>query len=111
MKIKIKVNDKVQIMAGKDQGKSGKVLQVLPDMEKIVVEGINTMYKHIRSRKRDEKGQRVQFNGPIAISNVRLLCPKCNKPSRLGIKTSQSTEDADKKTRARFCKKCNEVID
>lgn len=111
MKIKIKVNDKVQIMTGKDKGKNGKVLQVLPDMGKIVVEGINIMYKHIRSKKRGEKGQRVQFNGPIAISNVKLLCPKCNKPSRLAMKVSKATENAKQTIKARVCKKCNEVID
>jgi len=98
-------------MSGKDKGKVGKVLQILPEMNKVVAEGINVMYKHLKSRQRGEKGQRVQFNGPVVTSNLMLVCPKCNKPSRLGFKTSQSVEDASKKTKARFCKKCNEVID
>lgn len=106
MKMKIKVSDKVQVMAGKDKGKTGKVLQVLPDMEKVVVEGINVMYKHIRSQKKGEKGQRVQFNGPIVLSNLMLICPKCNKPSRVGVKLGES-----RKAKARVCKKCKEVID
>lgn len=109
--MKIKVNDKVQVMTGKDKGKSGKVLQVLPEMGKVVVEGINVMYKHLKAKSKSEKGQRVQFNGPLTIGNLMLLCPKCNKASRLGIRISKSTEDASKKTKARFCKKCNEVID
>jgi large subunit ribosomal protein L24 len=102
---KVKVNDKVNIVKGKDKGKTGKVLQILPEMNKVVVEGINTMYKHIRSQRSGEKGQRVQFNGPVAISNIQVICPKCAKPARLGVKVS------DTNTKARFCKKCNEVID
>jgi large subunit ribosomal protein L24 len=105
MKQKIKVNDQVSITTGKDKGKTGKVIQILPTMDKIVVEGINTMYKHIKSQKKGEKGQRIQFNGPVRVSNVVLLCPKCNKTSRLGIKVLES------KQKARFCKKCNEIID
>lgn len=106
MKFKIKVNDKVTVIAGKDKGKSGKVLQVMPENNKIVVEGINTMYKHIKSRQKGEKGQRVQFNGPVAVSNLMLACPKCNKNAKIGIKMSE-----DGKQKSRFCKKCNEVID
>ena len=102
---KVKLNDKVTIMKGKDKGKTGKVLQILPEMNKVVVEGINVMYKHIRSQKRGEKGQRVQFNGPVAISNLQVVCPKCAKAARLGIKVSENNQ------RTRFCKKCNEVIE
>jgi large subunit ribosomal protein L24 len=111
MKMKIKVNDKVQVMSGKDKGKTGKVLQILPDMNKVVAEGINVMYKHLKAKSKTEKGQRVQFNGPVMLSNLMLLCPKCNKASRLGIRISENTGDEIKKTKARFCKKCNEVID
>ncbi|RJR10304.1 50S ribosomal protein L24 [Candidatus Parcubacteria bacterium] len=109
--MRIKINDKVQVMSGKDKGKTGKVLQILPDSNQVVVEGINTMYKHLRSRQKGEKGQRVQFNGPVAISNLQVVCPKCNKVSRLGTKMAEASESAKKKTKARFCKKCQEVID
>ncbi len=105
MKQKIKINDQVSITAGKDKGKTGKVIQILPDMDRVVVEGINTMYKHIKSQKKGEKGQRIQFNGPVRVSNMMLLCPKCNKASRLGIKILEN------KQKSRFCKKCNEIID
>lgn len=108
-KFRIKVNDRVTVIAGKDKGKAGKVLQILPYMNKIVVEGVNVMYKHLRSQKKGEKGQRVQFNGPLAISNVLLNCPKCGKNSRLGIKTSKG--ENQKIVRARFCKQCKEVIE
>lgn len=109
MTSKIKVNDKVQITTGKDQGKTGKVLQILPDMDKVVVEGINVMYKHMRPQKRGEKGQRVQFNGPITVSNVMLICPKCSQLSRTGIKIS--TAENGQRAKSRVCKKCKEVID
>ena len=104
-KFRIKINDKVQVMAGKDRGKTGKVLQILPEMDKVVIEGVNVMYKHLRPQKKGEKGQRVQFNGPLAVSNVSLLCPKCGRPARLGIRQSAAG------AKARFCKKCQEVID
>ena len=110
-KMNIKISDKVVIITGKDKGKDGKVVQILPAMNKVVVEGVNVMYKHLKSRQKGEKGQRVQFNGPVIISNLMLICPKCNKPSRLGIKISKGTEDVSTKTKARFCKKCKEVID
>lgn len=104
--MKLKINDKVKVIAGKDKGKSGKVIQVMPTMNKIVVEGINVMYKHLRGRKNSEKGQRVQFNGPIAVSNTMLLCPSCSKPTRIGYKTAEGS-----KTKQRFCKKCKAVIE
>ncbi len=106
MRTKIKVNDKVTVLTGKDKGKSGKVIQVLPGMSKIVIDGINIMYKHLKPQKKGEKGQRVQFNGPVSISNIMLICPKCNKAARLGVKTSEES-----KQKARFCKKCKEAID
>ena len=108
--MKIKVNDKVKILAGRDKGKSGKVLQILPSSEKLVVEGVNLMYKHLRPQKKGEKGQRVQFNGPINISKVLLLCPKCSQAVKVGVKISTSSE-SKQKTKSRFCKKCQEVID
>ncbi|PWB38419.1 MAG: 50S ribosomal protein L24 [Parcubacteria group bacterium] len=108
-KYKIKVNDKVAVSSGKDKGKTGKVLQILPDMKKLVVEGINVMYKHMRPQKKGEKGQRVQFNGPIAISNVILVCPKCGRNSRVGMRLASSA--TNKKIKERFCRKCKEIID
>lgn len=108
MHTKIKINDKVSITAGKDKGKSGKIIQILPELNKVVVEGVNVMYKHVKAQKRGEKGQRIQFNGPVPLSNVILICPKCGKLARTGVKVATS---GDKKVKSRFCKKCNEVID
>ena len=103
---KIKVNDKVIVLTGKDKGKKGQVTQILPSMDKAVVEGVNIMYKHLKPKKRGEKGQRIQFNGPLHLSNLALICPQCQKVVRSGLKLSENS-----KNKVRFCKKCQEVID
>ena len=112
MKIKYRVNDQVKILTGKDKGETGKIIQVLPDLGKIVIDGANIMYKHLKPRRSNEKGQRVQFNGPMDVSNVALLCPKCGRASRIAYKISAGKgEQADKQIKNRICKKCSEVID
>ena|SRR3989344_4552282 len=82
---KIKVNDIVRIMAGKDKGKEGKVMQVFPREERVVVDGVNKMYKHIRSPRRGEKGQRIEFFGPLHLSNVQLVAEKAKSVGRVGF--------------------------
>lgn len=83
-RLRLKTGDTVLVRTGKDAGKRGKVLQVFPQQQRIVVEGVNTMTKNIRSRQSKDKGQRVQFNNPIHASNVMLVDPKTNQPTRLG---------------------------
>ena len=102
--MKLKVGDKVEIILGKDRSKSGKIIQVFQKENKIVVEGLNKIKKHMRANKKGEKGQIIELSGPITVSNVMLICPKCSKKSRIGYKV----ED---KTKQRVCKKCNETIE
>ena len=102
--MKIKKGDKVKILSGKDKGKAGKVLQVFRDHKKISVEGINLLFKNMRPRKQGQKGQKIQFPAPLAISNVILLCPKCNKITRSSHKILEN------KKKVRICKKCKEII-
>src|SRR3989339_1037281 len=108
--MKIKKNDKVKLIAGKDKGKTGKVIQVIISDQKVVVEGLNLMIKHQRPKKQGEKGQRIQFPSPIDISSVALVCPKCNKITRVGFQISKSTKtESDQKIKTiknRICKKC-----
>lgn len=92
--LNIKTGDTVIIRTGKDRGKKGKVLQVFTREQRVVVEGINQMTKNIRSRKQGDKGQRVQFNAPLHVSNVMFVDPKSGQPSRLGGRLV-----ADKKVR------------
>ncbi|MBU0546050.1 50S ribosomal protein L24 [Patescibacteria group bacterium] len=102
--MKIKTNDKVKIVRGKDSGKEGKVIQVFANENKVVVEGANIMKKHVRSRKGGDKGQTIELAAPLRVENVMMLCPRCNRAARVGYKM-----DGDRKKRA--CHKCHEFID
>ncbi len=102
--MKIKTNDKVKITSGKNNGKEGKVIQVFATEGRVVVEGANLMKKHVRTRKAGEKGQVIELSAPLRVENVMLVCPKCNRPARIGYKL-----DGDKKKRV--CHKCHEFID
>ena len=101
--MKIKKDDTVVVIKGKDRGKSGKVLQILSSENRIVIEGVNKLYKHLKQRKGKEKGERVEFNAPISSSNVMVFCSKCKKPVRVGIKIQE-------KKKTRVCKKCQNII-
>lgn len=101
--MKIKKGDQVIIISGKYRGKKGKVLKVLPKEKKTVVEKVNLVKKHVRPRKSGEKGQIVEMPSPFHISNVKLICSKCGKVTRVGFKISG-------KKKYRFCKKCGKEI-
>lgn len=98
--MKIKTGDKVKVIAGRkeNQGKTGKVLQVLKNKQTnqayVVVDGVNLRKKHLRSRRAGEKGQTIELASPIHISNVMLIDPKSDKPTRVGYK-----KEGDKKVR------------
>jgi large subunit ribosomal protein L24 len=101
--MKIKKNDQVQIMAGKDRGKRGKVLRTIPSSNKLVVEGLNVIKKHKKARRGGEKGQRIEIAAPLSVSNVTLVCPNCGKLTRVEFKV-----EGDNKSR--ICKKCKAQI-
>jgi len=110
--MKIKKEDKVKIIAGKDKGKTGKVLQVFPSKKTVSVEGRNLLIKHLRPNREGEKGQRIEFPAPLNVSNLMLICPKCGKDTRVGCKIVKSnTEGSNKKTKSRVCKKCGQIIE
>jgi large subunit ribosomal protein L24 len=101
--MKIKKNDQIQIIAGKDRGKRGKVLRTIPKLNKIVVEGLNVIKKHNKAKKSGEKGQRIEIPAPLSVSNVMLICPNCSKITRIEYKV-----EGDNKSR--ICKKCKAQI-
>lgn len=107
---KIKSGDKVKVIAGKDRGKKGKVLQVFPLKNKVSVEGINLAIKHMRPRRQNEKGQKIEFPAPLSVSNLMIICPKCNKPTRIKYKILDKAEKKSEKKK-RMCGKCKELID
>ena len=95
----IKKNDKVVVLSGKDKGKEGKVLEAMPADKKVVVEGINAATCHMKPRKQGEEGGIIRREIPMYVSKVQLVCPKCEKGTRVGHKI----EDGKK---VRICKKC-----
>ncbi|MDD4900493.1 MAG: 50S ribosomal protein L24 [Patescibacteria group bacterium] len=110
--MKIKKGDKVKILAGKDKGKTGKVLQVFPLGNRASIEGLNLLIKHMRPRKQGEKGQRIEFPAPLDLSNVILVCKACDRPTRVGYKYIEVVKNEVKhKKKVRVCKKCKQAID
>ena len=105
--MKIKRNDNVTVIAGKDKGKTGKVLRVFPDDQKIVVEGINLMAKHIRARSAGQKGQKTYIPARLNVAKVMVVCSHCNKPTRIGYRLLGPEA---KENKERMCKKCKSPI-
>jgi len=105
VKLHVKKDDTVMILAGKDKGKTGKVLRVLPDKQRVLVENLNIIKRHTRPTQRNSEGGIIEKEASIAISNVQLVCTSCNKPARTG---QRSLDDGSK---VRYCKKCNEIVD
>lgn len=103
-KFKIKKGDTVLVQVGKDRGKTGKVLAMLPTEGRLVVEGRNIVKKHVRPRRRGEKGQRVEAPSPMPIARVMLVCPSCRAATRVSIRRPAPH------TRERVCKKCQAII-
>lgn len=102
--MKIKKNDMVLIIKGKDRNKTGKVLRVFPNLNKVIVEGINIITKHVKPKSQGQKGEKIHIAAPISLSNTKLICPQCSKATRVGFSLS-----GEKKTR--ICKKCERAID
>jgi len=101
--MKIQKGDKVIMMAGKDRGKSAKVLNVDSKLGRVVVDGLNMTKKSMKPKKQGEKGQIVSIPMPVDISNIQIVCSSCGKPTRVGTKI----EGENKK---RYCKKCNATV-
>ena len=102
--MKVKKNDNVLVVTGKDAGKTAKVLAVLPKTNKVVVEGVNVQKKHKKARSAQEVSQIVEQAGAIDASNVMVVCPACDKAVRVAYKV-----EGDKKVRV--CKKCGAILD
>jgi large subunit ribosomal protein L24 len=102
--MKIKKGDKVTIIAGKDRSKSGSVLSIITKTNKIIVDGLNLITRHVKPKKSGEKGQKIKVPAPLSISNVSLICPKCKKNTRIGYMVTE-------KGKSRVCKKCKASID
>ena len=104
---RIKQGDTVEVIAGKDLGERGSVVSVLVKQNRVIVEGVNLLKKHQKARQagnQQVQAQILEFNGPIHLSNVMLVCPSCDKATRVGFRY---TEEGRK---VRYCKKCDSDI-
>ncbi len=104
-KVHVRVNDTVYVLSGKDRAHVGKVVKVLPDKGRVIVQGANMVQKHNKPTQTNPQGGISEQEGSIAASNVMLVCEKCKKPTKIGHKL------LDNGAKIRFCKKCNEEID
>jgi large subunit ribosomal protein L24 len=105
MKANLKKDDTVLVIAGKERGKSGKVVRVLAERDKVLVERINMIKRHQKPAGSQSPGGIVEKEAALDISNVMLLCASCDKPTRVGRK------ELDNGTHVRVCRSCGEVID
>ena len=110
--LNVKKGDTVVVISGKDKGKKGKIMVAQPDDERVVVQGAAMVTRHIKPRKQGQPGGRIEKEGPIHASNVMLVCPKCDKPTRIAHKLKEVEISGEKKQKSvRVCKKCGKVID
>jgi large subunit ribosomal protein L24 len=101
--MKFKKGDNVKVVIGKDKGKTGKIDQVFPKLGKVLVNGVNMYKRHLKARSQTQPSEIVTLTKPLPEENVVLVCPKCNKTTRVGYKI-------EKKVKTRVCKKCNSEI-
>jgi large subunit ribosomal protein L24 len=101
-KFKIRKDDTVEIIAGKDKGKRGAIVRVVADKDRVIVAGANLVKKAMKKRSQQDRGGIVEIEAPIHVSNVQIVCKKCG-PTRIGYKI-----DGDKKIRV--CRKCGEAL-
>ncbi|MBI3978767.1 MAG: 50S ribosomal protein L24 [Chloroflexi bacterium] len=102
---RIRKDDTVQVIAGKSKGKTGKVHRVIPKESRVIVEGANIVKRHVRPRPGIRQAGIVEMEAPIHLSNVMLVCSRCDRPTRVGFRY---LEDG---TKVRYCKRCQEVIE
>lgn len=104
MAAKVRKNDTVRVLTGRDRGKSGRVLQVLPREGRLVIEGINIRKRHQKARRPGQQAGIIEFPAPLNTSNVAVVCPTCGRAKRVGFRFLADG------TKVRYCKSCDEVI-
>ncbi|HWP57154.1 MAG TPA: 50S ribosomal protein L24 [Candidatus Acidoferrales bacterium] len=105
MALHVRKNDSVMVIAGRERGKTGKVLKVMPEERRVLVERVNIVKRHARPRGPQQPGGILEKEAPIHVSNLMLMCDKCNAPVRVGHRRLQDG------SKARVCRRCGEVLD
>ena len=103
--MEIRKNDSVMVITGKERGKTGKVLRVIPDKDAIIIERINLVKRHSKPRGPQQPGGIVEKEASIHVSNLMIMCDKCNAPVRIGKKTLSDGK------KIRICRRCGEALD
>ena len=103
--MQVRKNDSVMVIAGKERGKTGKILRVLPDKGAVLIERINLIKRHSRPRGPQQPGGIVEKEAPMEASNIMIMCDKCNAPVRIGRKILADGE------KIRVCRRCGEALD
>jgi len=101
--MKLKKGDNIKVIRGKDKGKTGKIDQVLPKLKKVLVANVNLYKRHLKARSQSQPSEIITLTKPLPEANVVLICPKCNKETRVGYKI-------EKNIKSRICKKCKSGI-
>ena len=104
LKVKIKKNDMVMVVKGRDRGKTGKVMRVMPEQGRVLIERLNIVKRHSKPRGAASPGGIIEKEAPLRIENVMIFCDRCNAPVRAGWKLNSDD------TKSRICRRCNEVL-
>lgn len=107
--MKIRKGDTVLVIAGNDKGKTGKVLKVFSEKNRVIVEGVNFIKRHTRQTQRVQKGGIIEKEAPVHVSNLMLYCPKCATPAKISLRVLERQEGG-KSSKARICRKCGEIV-
>ena len=102
---RLRKDDTVMVIAGRERGKTGKVLRVLGDRDRVIVGRVNLVKRHVKPRGVQQPGGIQEKEAPLHVSNVVPICPRCNKPTRVGTKTLAAGE------KQRVCRRCGETLD
>jgi large subunit ribosomal protein L24 len=107
--MRIKKGDNVKVISGDDRGKMGKVLKILKNKNRVIVEGVSFIKRHTRPTTKNPKGGILEKEGSINLSNIMLYCSKCSSPTKVGYKVLEG-ESGEKLNKVRICRKCGEII-
>lgn len=107
--MRVRKEDQVVVISGNYRGKRGRVLKVFPENDRIIVEGVNFIKRHTRPSQQNQQGGIIEKEAPIHVSNVMVICTKCNEPTRFGSRAVRD-EARNRLSRVRVCKKCGEML-